>query len=767
MNTVQKTACNQGSYCPDGTTVEAPCPLGFVCSTPATKVACTTPNYCPPSSTQLTLCAAGSFCPNASSQIACLANSYCLQGVTAPTTCGVCSSGQYIASVCTASANIVCPVCTNLPANAAYTGVGSAVGNCPWACNQGYYLSGGQCLACPAGSWCSANVQNTCPTNSYSVALSYSQNSCLCLPGYAGNGSVTGTSPCPICNAGSFCPGGNNNVSIACPANFSSPVGASSYSDCQCVPGYLRVNNASCQLCAAGQICLSGVLSTCPSNSNAPQGSSGLSSCVCNPGFYGPNGGTCVQCPANSFCPGGNVQTQCTANAVSPVQSTNATACYCDRGYQGIANAACVACPANTWCWTGVLNNCPANTSSPALSNWWLNCTCLPGFTGPDGTACSPCVAGSYKTSSGSAACSACSANSYCPQGAINPTACPLANSNSPVSSMAVTQCQCNPGYYGAQCSPCPVTSYCPGGSLAFRCPNNGYTPNISASAASQCVCPASAAVNGTGVCECVGGYQHSVDNSAPAGWRCDTCPANAYCINGVVYPCPAGSTASVGSSSYSACVCAPPAFMTAASVLAGNGGYLGPDAFNYNGKAIHVIRNYIFPQTYSGGSVTVSGWSVTTTKACTLQPLLIRASNWQFSYDIGLVQDYTIIGASEPMIITAAGTVTFQWSNVYGTNVLASGSGPYNFGWYDYSGVDCVSSTMYTSGSQYTMILGPNFPIWATQYNGAFSVASRIQGNYAMQILSTDPTNPVPQIFSCGNCLANQYYISNTQCGA
>jgi hypothetical protein len=161
-----------------------------------------------------------------------------------------------------------------------------------------------------------------------------------------------------------------------------------------------------------------------------------------------------------------------------------------------------------------------------------------------------------------------------------------------------------------------------------------------------------------------------------------------------------------------------------------------------------------------------VSGWSVTTTKACTLQPILIRASNWQFNSDMNQAQDYTIIGASEPMVITAAKSVTFQWSTVFGTNVLNPGSGPYNFGWYDHSGVDCVSAKMSDTGSQYVMVLGSNNPIWGIPYLGNWPQESRIQGNYAIQILSTDMTDPVPPIFSCGNCQANQYYISNTQCG-
>ena len=447
--------------------------------------------------------------------------------------------------------------------SAAYTGVGSAVGNCPWVCNAAHFLNSSACSACPANSWCSANVLNACPNNAVSNALSYAQNQCLCAPGYAGNGSVTGTSPCHICNAGFYCPGGNSNLSLTCGQNFSSPVGSSAYSSCQCVPGYLRTGTYSCQLCAPGQICISGALSTCPANSNAPQGSSSASACVCNPGFYGPNGGPCVQCPNNSFCPGGNVITGCTANAISPLQSINSSACYCDRGYQGVGNAACVACPSNTWCWTEIQNVCPANTSSPALSSYPTNCTCLAGFTGADGSACSPCAPGTYKPVGGSASCGTCPINDYCWQGSINPTVCPVGNSSSPSGSMAVGQCQCNAGFYGSQCSLCRVAYFCPGGNPTYACPNNGYT-TAGASSASQCMCPANSALNASLICECIAGYQHIVDMTAPSGWRCGVCPANAYCTgNGVANACPATSTSPAQSVNFSACLCAAPQYMT------------------------------------------------------------------------------------------------------------------------------------------------------------------------------------------------------------
>ena len=68
--------------------------------------------------------------------------------------------------------------------------------DCPWTCNARYYQDGSACAECPANNWCSGNIKNTCPTNTDSVALSSSQNQCLCKAGYYGDGSkLVGLAP--------------------------------------------------------------------------------------------------------------------------------------------------------------------------------------------------------------------------------------------------------------------------------------------------------------------------------------------------------------------------------------------------------------------------------------------------------------------------------------------------------------------------------------------------------------------------------------------
>jgi hypothetical protein len=508
-------------------------------------------------------CPPGYACMNSTTMTECVNGStYSLGNAGSCTSCTTtCPAGTFQSSFCTTTQNTQCPQCTNLVLNAYYIGVGITSTDCPWSCNQGYYLSGEQCLSCVNNSWCSGNILNFCPTNTISPALSTSQNQCLCKAGYYGNGSLNGTSPCQICIVGSYCPGGNNNISYSCPVNFTSNEGSSQLSDCYCKPGYQLIAN-ECKLCPPSTFCISGIRNNCPSNSFSPSGSSANFSCMCNPGFYGSNGSNCSQCPANSFCTGGNSIVLCTTNAVSPVQSTNASACYCDRGYQGVSNAACFPCPAGTWCWTGVLNLCPTNSSSLPLSSYWYNCTCMPGFTGIDGFACAPCPPGTYKEYNGSDACLVCPLNSTCTQGTKTPVPCP------------VGQYYCN-GFSVFNCSPkCLNGTYelysctasqnrmcrtCPTGSYSFG-NQNTCTNCAVCTAGTYQISPCTVFAN-TQCLPCPAGTFSNKSNSS----ICFVCEKNTFCPEGSTQgtPCPENSNSLSGSYNFSSCTA--------------NDGYYGP----------------------------------------------------------------------------------------------------------------------------------------------------------------------------------------------
>jgi hypothetical protein len=367
------------------------------------------------------------------------------------------------------------------------------------------------------------------------LSLSWNQNNCTCKPGYFGNGSLIGSSPCPICAYSYYCAGGNANTSVSCPVNFTSAEGSSSFSNCLCKPGYQLVNSM-CQLCPAGGYCQSGNLSTCPLNSYSTIGSANISSCVCIHGFSGTNG-ECFQCPADSFCTGGMSVIKCVANAVSPVQSTNATACYCDRGYHGIENSPCTACPEGTWCWTGVLNHCPLYTWSPMLSSWWKNCTCIPGYTGPDGSQCEGCVSGTYKSENGSASCTICPAETFCPSPATNKTQC---NAICAAGSYETTACS---NTTNRVCTPCATGTFQTGEGkteceLCSPGKFNAITGSAISSDCTQCANGTFAISPGASRCEncpaeCAPGTYETTHCMLSNNLSCSTCTAGSVCVGG------------------------------------------------------------------------------------------------------------------------------------------------------------------------------------------------------------------------------------------
>ena len=250
-------------------------------------------------------------------------------------------------------------------------------------CTSGSYstaIGASGCLSCPANSWCASGVQNACPLNSNSQANSTLQNQCFCNAGYWGNGALIGTSPCALCLPGRYCPGGNNNLTLPCPGNATSPSGSYMITQCMCLPGYYGLNGTNCTLCPANSYCASGMLNPCQGNSSSPVWSNNISSCSCNAGFYG--GLSCQECPMTYYCTGGTNIIKCTSNATTAsTRSISYLQCFCDRGYAGINNTACVPCPIGYWCWTGISNACPPNSLSQMYSNYMNNCSCNARYT--------------------------------------------------------------------------------------------------------------------------------------------------------------------------------------------------------------------------------------------------------------------------------------------------------------------------------------------------------------------------------------------------
>jgi hypothetical protein len=620
------TTCSTGSYC-TGSAQKTNCFAGTYNSNTGSSalqacLPCSVGTYSNSSGASICIeCTPGTFGTiqgGTSFQSACNncpVNSYCTGGSHMAPCDSICSIfGTYESIQCTSSTNRVCSPCINLVPNSVYIGVGTNSSNCPWICIQGYYLSNGLCFPCPVNNWCSNNNLNICPVNSSSPQFSVFQNQCFCNPGYFGNASLTGTSPCQICPVNSYCPGGNNNLSFRCPMNSSSLQGSSRILDCICVPGYY-INEGQCQMCLPGNICANSLMTPCPPGSTSPYGSLNISNCVCKPGFYSSNNSNCIQCPNNYYCTNGiNIQ-KCTLNAISPVQSINEIACYCDKGYQGVANVPCIPCANNTWCLNGLVNVCPANSTSPSFSSSLLDCTCPPGFQGSNGGVCVPCVPGTFKNSYGSSTCAPCPQNSTCIEGASNPIPCPRGDFF--CDGFVVSQCQiCQPGFYESiacsstmnrNCSPCfnliPNATYigvgtqstdcawicnsgyylrggtcllCPSGAYCLMCPSNGtcqidLTQPISCPTNSYSLegsffinnCTANAGYFGPsgGPFVPVGSTDKTYCTAnfgffGPAGGNMTQCSANHYCPAGSTapIPCPNNFISLPGSSTLSDC---------------------------------------------------------------------------------------------------------------------------------------------------------------------------------------------------------------------
>jgi hypothetical protein len=104
--------CPANSYCPGGSVQQQAC-----------TTTCSSGQYvasaCNATSNLVCAqCPAGSYCPSpsASTCTACVAGTnYCPAGSTAPIACGTCTAGKYIATACTVTSQAVCQGMYTLP----------------------------------------------------------------------------------------------------------------------------------------------------------------------------------------------------------------------------------------------------------------------------------------------------------------------------------------------------------------------------------------------------------------------------------------------------------------------------------------------------------------------------------------------------------------------------------------------------------------------------------------------------------------------------
>ena len=486
----------------------------------------------------------------------------------------VCYGGQYA------------PVCVPRSGVASLQSVSAAAG--PPACPSQQSLdSSGACVGVPC-------------------APGWSGTPGYCQPCAAGAFSTsTGSLVCPQCATGTFSTaiGANSSgVCTPCQSAGTSSAGASSESDCVCVPGYEGNYTAGCRQCAAGEYQAGGAsaCSPCPAgaytgSSGAPycqpcgqgwyQNASGSSACqACTPGSYQPvlGGSVCGVCQPGAF-QSSQAATECQPCAAGEHQTyAGATWCVsCDPGwFQAAAGmTTCAPCAAGTFtAYSGatVCQACPGNDTF-ADSAGMSSCTACPNGSATDaagatacllcpeaegvlGAACSACSPGSEARDS---RCWACAAGSYSPSGA-RCQAC-AAGSSSPSGASACDACL--PGTAGVGCAPCGRGSFASGHGqvTCTSCAIGKYSAVSGATSVAACVnceqgtysllpgfcapCPAGTtsppASEAEQECMSLAGFY------ALPGRPGTPCPANSFCMAGTMRPtpCPPGTFSSAGAS--------------------------------------------------------------------------------------------------------------------------------------------------------------------------------------------------------------------------
>jgi hypothetical protein len=381
---------------------------------------------------------------------------------------------------------------------------------------------------------------------------------------------------CRGCAPGEFVSlNGSQPVCTRCPEHSTTLAyaNATAATDCICVPGYTSlVRERSLDQCSS---CELGYFKTtpgnetcqpCPAHTNTTvRGAIGEESCLCNPGFFLGPGGLCEKCEPGTYkeTVRNGACDSCDVNADSELGSTTVVACLCNAGFAGDPGAPCVACEPGKYRVHGpqyICESCPVDSYNVlAASDSASHCLGCPNFTSTEGSSgassllqCT-CNAGYRKhlkedELGASWACAECGVGTY--QSRPNQSSCAL----------------CNPGKYANQMAaatdPC---SLCADGSFstesgASACVECGYSTwqNLSmggATALPCSLCPpnsTSSVLGSTTVhsCTCDPGF---VLRFEP--YRCDACPAGAYCpAAGASLTCPPSTWSAAGASSCTTC---------------------------------------------------------------------------------------------------------------------------------------------------------------------------------------------------------------------
>ena len=555
LNGTSCDICPAGTYSAIGASSCMTCPTGNISSAAgsescniceagkyanSTHTACET---CPAGSTSskgsdsCTQCAAGKYAAAGATECSnCAANTYSTAGAAS---CTPCPDGTYSAEG-SASCNLECTIGTQCTVGTGVETMACNGNKCEVAtCKAGYYLDGGVCVACPAGTYkTSANNQGIaacikCDAGKFSADVAQTEES-ACANCAVNTYSTAGSASCTNCPTGTYSAEGSASCNLECTSKEQCAIGTG--------VNTMACNENKCEVatCQSGYYLDGGVCVACPVGTyKTASDANGLSSCTecaqgtysnttarttacdaCEQGTYASSTGsrTCANCPANTYAAstGATSCTPCAVGETSDPGSSSCSATTCDPG-SVLVNGACTPCPAGTYAAAGATSctTCATGTISTTAGSTSCATTCEAGkYANATHTACEICPAGSISTA-GADACTQCEAGKYAAAGAT-------------------------------ECSTCAVNTYSTTGSASCTtCPDGTYSEAGASSCSVGCI-DESNCTKGTGV--------NTMACNAAHKCEIETCSAGYYLTSGSCVICPAGSYAAVGSTECSAC---------------------------------------------------------------------------------------------------------------------------------------------------------------------------------------------------------------------
>ncbi|XP_038155551.1 uncharacterized protein LOC119792815 [Cyprinodon tularosa] len=500
--------CPTGHYCPLASAFPIPCPDGTYSNSSAAEVCveCPSGTYCL-SGEDVQLCPAGHYCLGGGVEgiLPCPPGTYSPQlGLRQVEQCLICPAGSYCddwglfepTGLCQPGYYCLAGLDSENPDGNFSTGIGGA-------CPQGSY--------CPEGT----SVPLSCPPGTYSDRLYLREASgCSLCPGGQYCGTAGLTTPSGLCQAGSYCPGGDTTSTGSegglCPTSHYCPSG--SFSPVACPAGTYNnlTGQPACFRCPAGYYC--------------PEKTDNFTNFPCPPGFYCPDGtkyATQFPCPRGYYNPEPMTQSLDSCLPCPPGH-------YCEKERLTKVSG---KCKAGWFCVSAAWNSQPFD-----LDNY-TNANCLCPATSTGGR---------------------CQEGFYCPLGSSEPIPCPSGTFCNK-SGLALPVGPCSPGYYcvGGATEARPtdgVTGYiCPPGTYCVEssgepelCPPGSFSPLSGLTNEASCqpctagfYCEEAGLRTPTGPCR--QGYWCPPGQSVATAL---SCPTGHYCLEGssAPEPCPSGT---------------------------------------------------------------------------------------------------------------------------------------------------------------------------------------------------------------------------------